>query len=262
MKQRIMTAVVALILFVPVVWYGSWVLELLMAILGVVGLHELFKMKQKSIFSLEGVIASVGMLSILLPSERLAFLADYGIEASFIFYICVMLLLVAMVFSKNKFNFDDAAVAVLGSLYVGYGFHYFLVAREAGLAVILYMLFLVWSTDSGAYFCGRKFGKNKLAPHISPNKTIEGALGGVVCALVVSVLFLYFNPMQYALVPMLGLTALFSVSGQLGDLVESAYKRHYDVKDSGNLLPGHGGILDRFDSLLFVLPIMHLVGLI
>jgi phosphatidate cytidylyltransferase len=105
-----------------------------------------------------------------------------------------------------------------------------------------------------------KFGKNKLAPHISPNKTIEGAIGGIICAVIVAVIYLLVWPMNYSLLVMLPLTAVFSVVGQMGDLVQSAYKRHYGVKDSGNILPGHGGILDRFDSLLFVFPLMHLVG--
>ena len=123
---------------------------------------------------------------------------------------------------------------------------------------------IVWITDSGAYLIGRKLGKHKLAPHVSPNKTWEGSIGGSLVSVIVVGLYLVFSPVKfaYSLPIMLLLTVVLSVGGQIGDLIESAFKRHYGVKDSGKILPGHGGILDRFDSLLFVLPLMHLFGLI
>lgn len=130
--------------------------------------------------------------------------------------------------------------------------------------MMLYALLIVWITDSGAYLIGRKIGKNKLAPHISPNKTWEGSIGGSLSAVVIVGAYLYFvqAAFPYSFSTMLLWTLVFSVGGQLGDLIESAFKRHYGVKDSGKILPGHGGILDRFDSLLFVLPLMHFAGLI
>ena len=137
-------------------------------------------------------------------------------------------------------------------------------ARAQSVWVILYALLIVWVTDSGAYLIGRKLGKHKLAPHVSPNKTWEGSIGGSLVSVIVVGLYLAFSPVKFAygLPIMLLLTVVLSVGGQIGDLIESAFKRHYGVKDSGKILPGHGGILDRFDSLLFVLPLMHLFGLI
>lgn len=137
-------------------------------------------------------------------------------------------------------------------------------ARAQSVWVILYALLIVWITDSGAYLIGRKLGKHKLAPHVSPNKTWEGSIGGSLVSVIVVGLYLAFSPVKFAygLPIMLLLTVVLSVGGQIGDLIESAFKRHYGVKDSGKILPGHGGILDRFDSLLFVLPLMHLFGLI
>lgn len=116
---------------------------------------------------------------------------------------------------------------------------------------------MIWATDSGAYFIGKTMGKKKLWPDISPNKTVEGSIGGVICAIIVGVLFALFTDIHAAIVTIIGITAVLSVFGQIGDLVQSAFKRHFNVKDSGNILPGHGGILDRFDSLLFVLPLLH-----
>jgi phosphatidate cytidylyltransferase len=115
----------------------------------------------------------------------------------------------------------------------------------------------MWATDSGAYFIGKAIGKRKLWPEISPNKTVEGSIGGVVCALVVAILFVLFSNIHATIVSLMAITVVLSVFGQIGDLVESALKRHFNVKDSGTILPGHGGILDRFDSLLFVWPLLH-----
>lgn len=117
---------------------------------------------------------------------------------------------------------------------------------------------MVWLTDTGAYIFGRLFGKRKLWPEISPNKTIEGFIGGIASSTIVAIVFALNYEMPLGLVPLIFVTWLFSIAGQLGDLVESALKRNFGVKDSGTLLPGHGGILDRFDSLIFVLPLINI----
>lgn len=147
--------------------------------------------------------------------------------------------------------------------YVGNGFHYFIAARNAGLSVLFYALLIVWMTDSGAYLIGRKIGKHKLAPNVSPNKTWEGSVGGSIIATIVGVLWICIYPIAgFNIFEMLIITVVLSIAGQFGDLVESALKRYYRVKDSGKILPGHGGILDRFDSLIFILPLLHLFGII
>lgn len=264
MSQRVITAVIALIFFIPIVYVGGLVLELLAAVLAVIGVYELFKMKGLSLFSFEGIVAACGALFLVLPINNWFFFLPIKTNNFMLFYLVVLVLLASMVFSHNTYTFDEAAFPVLVSLYVGTGFQNFVLARQAGLTVLLYALFIVWATDIGAYMIGRQIGKTPLAPDISPNKTIEGSVGGLICAVIVSLLFLLAFPAKYyftyGTVTMLLLTLVFSAAGQLGDLVESAYKRHYNVKDSGNILPGHGGILDRFDSLLFVFPLMHLLG--
>lgn len=147
-------------------------------------------------------------------------------------------------------------------MYVGIGFHYFITARVEGLAFVVYALVIVWTTDSGAYFVGRKLGKRKLWPEISPNKTVEGFLGGIVVAVIAALIFQAIVKLDYSYVTIILISIVASIFGQLGDLVESAIKRHYDVKDSGKILPGHGGILDRFDSILFVLPLLYFLHFI
>ena len=137
-------------------------------------------------------------------------------------------------------------------------------ARLVNVDKVLLALFIVWATDSGAYLGGTRYGRRKLLPKVSPNKTIEGSIGGILSAVLVSAIFMFIRPQvatPYSFVTMLLLTVVFSIAGQFGDLVESAITRHFGVKDSGKFIPGHGGVLDRFDSLLFVFPLMHLFGL-
>lgn len=127
------------------------------------------------------------------------------------------------------------------------------------MSAIFFAAVIIWSTDSGAYFIGKSMGKRKLWPEISPNKTVEGFIGGIVTAVVLSLVFQAVTGFLPSYLLVMFITLLLSIFGQLGDLVESALKRHYHVKDSGTILPGHGGILDRFDSFLFVLPFLYLL---
>src|SRR5699024_12402158 len=122
---------------------------------------------------------------------------------------------------------------------------------------------IVWMTDTGAYLAEITFGKRKLWPQISPNKTVEGFVGGILSSVLLAVIFSLFGLIDNLQIYLLIIyTMILSGGGQLGDLVESALKRHFDVKDSGNLLPGHGGVLDRFDSFIFVLPLMNILPLV
>lgn len=258
MKTRIITGLIAVAIFLPIVWYGSWVLVLGTCLLGLVGISEFFMMKEKQFFSLMGLITSIATLFLILPESYLTFL-PIGITTIHVFYLAAMLMLVMTVLSKNEFTFDDAGVFMLASFYVGRGFHYFLMTADMGFFTVMFVLFIVWSTDIGAYVLGMKFGKTKLAPVISPNKSVEGAVGGIFMAVLVSLIYVqFYNQMNLSLIILVVLTILLSVVGQLGDLTESAFKRYFGVKDSGKILPGHGGILDRFDSLLFVMPLFQI----
>ena len=262
MKQRAITAVIALIIFLPLLYLGGIPFDILVTLMGIVAMSEFLIMKKKLLVSFEAIVSFLLMLSILLPVFWAGFWTQDTLGGSF--YLLALVMLVYTVISKNRFSFDDAGVLLLGGLYAGLGFRFMMLARAESLWMMLYALLIVWVTDSGAYLIGRKIGKNKLAPHISPNKTWEGSIGGSLSAVVIVGAYLYFvqAAFPYSFSTMLLWTLVFSVGGQLGDLIESAFKRHYGVKDSGKILPGHGGILDRFDSLLFVLPLMHFAGLI
>lgn len=262
MKQRIITAVIAAAIFIPIVMVGKLPFLLLVYLLASIGLYELMKMKKMRVFSFEAIFSHVLLWILLLPSDYSAFLTENNYDKVQIFFIGVLVLLLYTVISKNVFSFDDAGFLVITILYLGMGFYYLFETRDRdtlGLVYILLTLFTIWATDSGAYFIGKAIGKRKLWPEISPNKTIEGFFGGVLSALIVGVLFYVFSSLDYSLWRMLLISLIIAIFGQLGDLVQSAYKRHYGVKDSGKLLPGHGGILDRLDSLIFILPILHLL---
>ena len=258
MKQRILTAIVAAALFVPLVIVGGLPFTIAVYAIAMVGLFELLRMREIDLLSIEGILTSVALAVLLMPAnwEEHVFQAVGYTKIEMTFAI-VLILLTYTVIVKNRYTFDHAAFSVLGALYVGIGFYYLIETRLYGIEYVIYALMVIWTTDSGAYFIGRKIGKRKLWPEISPNKTIEGFVGGIVSAVVFACVFQYFYPIASTYMIVVVVTIVASIVGQLGDLVESALKRHYAVKDSGKLLPGHGGILDRFDSLLFVLPLLH-----
>lgn len=226
-----------------------------------VGLYELLKMKKLSIFSVHGLLSILFLWLVLFPEQYNHVLDGFYYTKTELAIVLIMLLLTYTVVTKNRFTFEDAGFSILSAIYVGIGFYFLIETREAGLVYIIYSLFMIWATDSGAYFIGKATGKRKLWPEISPNKTVEGFIGGVVCAMIVAVLFVLLTDINASILTLMGITVVLSIFGQIGDLVQSAFKRHFNVKDSGNILPGHGGILDRFDSILFVLPLLNLFHL-
>ncbi|HZG73918.1 MAG TPA: phosphatidate cytidylyltransferase [Chondromyces sp.] len=262
MKQRIVTGVIAAAAFLPIVLYGGWPLLILTYLIGTIGLQEALKMKRIPLISLPGLISVILLWILLIPDRFTPVIQEMGYDKLQLALLTVLVFLTYTVLSKNQFTFEGVGFSVLSALYVGLGFYYLFETREASAAYIFLALFIVYATDSGAYFVGRAMGKNKLWPEISPNKTVEGSIGGIVSAVVIAAIFAFLADLQISFPKLLISTVLLSVFGQIGDLVESALKRHYNVKDSGNILPGHGGILDRFDSLLFVLPLLHILQLV
>lgn len=260
MKTRTITAVIALLLFLPIVILGSWPLLVLVYLMAITGLYEILKMNRIHIFSLPGILSLIALCMVLIPQESYSpTIADFQLE---IIVALALIMLSTTVVSKNRFNFVDMSFCVMAVAYIGIGFMYFFETRESGLIYILYALLIVWLTDTGAYLFGKSFGRRKLWPQISPNKTIEGSLGGTLVSVLIPVIFVMTGLMEGSLWLLIPFTIVLSIFGQMGDLVESALKRHFDVKDSGTFLPGHGGILDRFDSFIFVLPLMNILPII
>ncbi|WLD95187.1 phosphatidate cytidylyltransferase [Alkalihalobacillus sp. AL-G] len=263
MKERIITGLLAAIIFIPIVFFGGILFYSAIALLSILALRELLRMKKIVLWDFAGVVSSVMVLILIIPDdlgERI--FEDASIKITTIIF-GLLLLLTWTVITKNHFSFEDASFVLMATLYLGVGFLYLNETRalDNGVSSIFFVLFIVWATDTGAYFFGKSFGKRKLWPVISPNKTIEGSLGGLACAILVAVVYQLLLPIYSAFIFAILAAIIIGIFGQIGDLVESAFKRHYQVKDSGTLLPGHGGILDRFDSILFVLPILHILQL-
>lgn len=260
MKQRTITAILALAVFLPFVIIGDIPFTIFIYLLATIGFTELVRMRKIDNYYIPLFIGAFLLWLIMIPEESVL-LSSIMYSKVEIVMLFVMVLLAYTVLVKNKFTFDDAGFILLSAVYVAVGFYYLIETRNAmdGLWNVFFAFFIIWATDTGAYLFGKFFGKRKLWPDISPNKTIEGALGGVFLAVAVALLFHLLHPFPYSVWTVMIVTVFASFIGQIGDLVESAFKRHYGVKDSGKLLPGHGGILDRFDSLLFVLPFLHFI---
>lgn len=263
LQKRVIFGAIALAIFTPFLLAGGMGFQFFVGLLAMIATAELIKMRRLAPNSIEGVLAMLASLVLTLPLQNyLTFLPTDGNYTAYA--IVVFLLLGATVFNIVRYNYSDVVFPIASSFYVGIGFHSLVLARMDGLDKVFFALCLVWATDIGAYMIGRRFGRRKLLPKVSPNKTVEGFVGGILSAVVVAIIFLIVDKSLlagYSFGMMLLLVVIFSIFSQFGDLVESAIKRHFGVKDSGKIIPGHGGILDRFDGMIFVFPIMHFFGL-
>lgn len=260
MKQRIITGVIAGAVFLTAVALGGyWYAGLILA-LAYVGHQEFMRLNAIKTTSFVSISSLVATLSLVFPWQHAL---DFRLGTGVVTWVIMALLLSATVVTKNRVTLDQAALAFIGTLYVGFGFRYMIDARlEHGLFWTIFVFVLIWISDSGAYFSGRAFGRTKLWPSISPNKTVEGAVGGTLLTIAVAIAFVVFGHESMPIWKAAAIGLLVAISGMFGDLIQSAYKRIRDIKDSGNLLPGHGGVLDRCDSWIIVFPIIGLLGLL
>lgn len=182
-----------------------------------------------------------------------------------LFLVLALNLSILSVFVLSRFPsdpgvFDTIAKQVLGIVYipVSLSLLVFLKEVEGGTLWIIWLLIVIFANDTGAFYTGTFLGKHKLAPNISPNKTIEGSLGGIATSMVLGFIFslVFFDSFHLALIT-IPCSFLVAVAGQIGDLFESAMKRAANIKDSGRILPGHGGMLDRIDGLLLAIPVLY-----
>lgn len=256
MKVRTLTAIIALLIFLPILLKGGLILMLFAFLLALIALKELLNMNMIKFLSIPGLISALALIIIMLPQDAGEWVQVIQLKGLIAMSFIV---LSYTVLSKNRFSFMDAAFCLMSVAYVGIGFMYFYETSSEGLRYILFAFLIVWLTDTGAYIFGRLMGKHKLWPVISPNKTIEGFFGGILCSILVPLVMQMFVDLHMNIWLLLLVTIVLSMFGQLGDLVESGFKRHFGVKDSGRILPGHGGILDRFDSFMFVLPLLNIL---
>lgn len=259
MKQRIITAVIAGAVFLLFLYLGSFYFHGLLLIMAIVGFDELVRMSGTKRNDLVAIIGYAAVILFVFPWNGGAYL--FGAELERWIWLTMLLMFSAMVIGKNKTPITQTAALFFGVVYVGLGFHYMAFSRwsEDGLFLTLFIFACIWITDIGAYFTGMLIGKHPLWPTISPKKTIEGALGGLLCAIATAIVLSFFSHEQISVIDAVWIGLSIGIVGQIGDLIQSAYKRTYGVKDSGTLLPGHGGVLDRCDSWLIVFPFVALI---
>jgi phosphatidate cytidylyltransferase len=169
-----------------------------------------------------------------------------------------IILFIFLIFNYTKHDLKDLFYTFSGLVYVAFLFSYLIIIRlhlHKGLMFLILIIACVWVNDSAAYFVGSYLGKNKLCPEISPNKTVEGSVGGIIGALIVA--FIGGLILDFNFIHSLVIGLVTGILGQFGDLAESILKRYFKIKDSGNFMPGHGGVLDRFDSILFTVPLLY-----
>jgi phosphatidate cytidylyltransferase len=267
MKSNLLTRVLIAFTLGPLILYlalvGKIPFLVFVELLVIVGLWEyLFLVKSKGIQIQSWILLPLGML---FPVS--AFL--FGEQVFLFFFLAVVYLtaLVLILKGKTQGATADLATSFFALFYVAGLFSFLILLRELPLMYgadykigglwIIYLLLCIWSCDTFAYFIGAPLGKHKLSPNVSPNKTVEGFFGGILGA-VAAAFFCYYVFFRSAQLEHLLVVASFvALIGQMGDLAESLFKRDAQIKDISKIIPGHGGILDRFDSLLFVSPVVY-----
>lgn len=248
MRQRIISAILMIIICVPFLILGGVYFKIFASILAEMCLYELLKYKKNIPISLK-IISYLFLGFLLLGREKIGI----SLEHCILLFILTYLFTLVFVNDSKSYNYNDAFFLIGIIVFFGISFQSIIEIRMQNLYKILYLLCISIITDSFALFFGKSIGKHKLAPSISPNKTIEGFIGGSFMGTVVATTFYRIaigNTIDIILVILL--TFLLSVIGQLGDLTKSSIKRTLEIKDFSNLIPGHGGVLDRLDSLIFI----------
>lgn len=254
MKKRIISAIVALIIVVPLLIYGGKPFQIGVGILSVLGLKELIDLKKhhKKLPNLI-IIFSYICLLLLVYSEFDGYSIAFGLTYRGIALTLLTLFIPTVLYKDDKYTAKDAFYMIASVLFLGVVFNIIILLRVLSIWHLVYLILVTTMTDIFAMLMGKAFGKHKLIPHVSPNKTIEGSVLGTLVAIFVATTFYYFMISNANIIKVIFVTLCLSIVGQFGDLLFSKIKRENDIKDFSNIMPGHGGILDRLDSLTFVL---------
>lgn len=255
MKTRVLTAIALGLILIPVFIVGGNIFNIAVLILSWLGLREFLKAKEskKDIPVLIDFISYIILTFIVLSGfnkTNIMFTIDFRVIAALF-----LIFLIPTIFyhDSKKYSISDAFYLIGGVFFLGTSFELLIIYRNINYLVLIYLFLIPMITDTYAYIVGSLIGKHHLLESISPNKTIEGTIAGTVFGTFIgTVYYLVFVDASANMFLIILMTLFLSVIGQFGDLVFSNIKRYFDKKDFSNILPGHGGILDRFDSLLFV----------
>lgn len=256
-----------LLVAIPVIWFSdTFIFVAVIALLSAIGVFEMLRclgVHKNYWLSLPSYVMASFAPTITRFSNTFS---DNGLLLFAFFYVYTLYVLASSMFSGGKILFKDAAKVIISTAYIVCGFSCLVATRdlEHGMFLFIMVVVVAFATDIFAYFSGMLFGKHKLIPSVSPKKTVEGAIGGTLisAAAFVGCAILYAQMYEAGRPHMLSLFicgVALSIVSQIGDLIASFIKRESGVKDYGNLFPGHGGVLDRFDSVIAVAPILYLL---
>lgn len=253
-KTRLISGIILVIIALATIISGSWILFFTLLAVSLIGMRELYKVMKVSDEHIT-VLELVGYLGAVL--YYIAMKADFGNYGTMAIIISMILILFVYVFGYPKYHAEQVMAAFFGVVYVAVMLSFIYLTRSLpdGKFLVWLIFLCSWGCDTCAYCVGMLIGKHKMAPVLSPKKSIEGAVGGVAGAALLGVIYAAATQgkmAEYALICAVG--ALISM---VGDLAASAIKRNQNIKDYGKLIPGHGGILDRFDSVIITAPVIY-----
>ena len=254
MKQRVISAIIALVIIVPLIIFGGYPYYIGVGILSIIAYHEILsaREKEKKMDSMIKLLVLVPYLLIVMSSifHGSTFNIDYRL------YILDLLvcLLPLIVLNKKEYDAEDALIMLAITMLLGISFNFLIVIRNMNILYLIYVVLITIMSDTFALFVGSKIGRHKLCPSVSPNKTVEGMIGGVTFGTFIgSMFFLTFINTEASIFYIILISMALSLIAEFGDFVFSSSKRRYGIKDYGKIMPGHGGVLDRLDSILFAI---------
>ena len=255
--KRAITGAIFVAVMLGMILLGKFTFLILFAALTVAGVHEYLKLISANNTAPQKIYAML-VAAVFFASNWLYASGEIGAKWFWIFLPICFICFISELFRKTEKPFDGLAHTILSLIYVAVPFsltNYLVFTSESEFTawILIGFFFLVWTNDTGAYLVGSAIGKHKLFERISPKKTWEGSIGGALLAMGVGCVLSFFVK-EISLLSWMALALIVAVIGTYGDLAESMMKRSLGIKDSGSLLPGHGGILDRFDALILAVP--------
>lgn len=264
-RTRLLSGIVLVILALVFIMSGGYVLWTVTLLLSLIGLMELYR-----VFGFHRSLpAAAGYAMVVLYDVLLVVKNEYQTEIDWMLYLVVLVMVFSavLVFAYPRYHSTKIAQAIFGVLYVGVLFSFLYQTRMlTDGAYTVWLIFLSsWGCDTCAYCIGKLFGRHQMSPVLSPKKSVEGAVGGVVGTMLLTYIYatVFQTQMHLTYTQVWVLTVISAVGALLsmiGDLTASAIKRNFDTKDYGRLIPGHGGVLDRFDSVLFTAPVIYFLA--
>ncbi|MBR1414115.1 MAG: phosphatidate cytidylyltransferase [Bacilli bacterium] len=252
MKKRVISAIIALLIVVPLVYFGGKPYIIGVGILSVLCLKEVFDLKvsHKEIPNIVKILSIVCML-LLVYSEFDGYSLMYGLTYRGLAITMLSLLIPTLFYKNEKYTTKDAFFLIGSVIFLGLFFNGLILVRIIDIKLFIYLILIATMTDTFAYIVGSLIGRNKIVPRISPGKTWEGSIGGSLLGSFIAISY-YSIAISSISFKLLVITVVLSIIGQLGDLLFSKIKRENKIKDFSNIMPGHGGILDRLDSISFI----------